>query len=402
MKKEIAYGFIDDDKIFQLGWGDHPAREIGQIRNDDEESSVAYFQNRFDALSKKINTLIAEIDKATNKGSFLQKIVHLKETLHEHDGLGDYEQLEKVLIEKERTIKNLIEENRQKNTATKKVLLSELEDIVLEVNWRLATEKVLELKARWMSTGNALPDENERLNDSFWSIHNNFFERKKAFYEDKKRLIDLNISKYEAIIAECQLAKNLTRSDKSKAVQALKVQWKEVGIIPKTAYQPLFDKFQRAIREVMSSNIEKEKLEELLALSQDQTIATRDRKSLESIRNDLQRLTAPKNKKEERNRCLDHLNLLIEEKFIEERAAKKVARFEKMDESEKLRIRLMIIQELIARDREELDILVNNEQHFKTSDKKTLNLIKKKVSIQKKKIEIKETLQLKFKQLDRS
>ena len=124
-EKEIPFGNIKDDKIFLNAWGEHPERQIGEVR-EDEESSIAYFVEKYEELVKKINDLEKEIEESVNKGSFLMKLKHLKSQLSEHDGLGDYIVLEERLTKQEALLEDIIQKNRERNSEIKKSLLEEI------------------------------------------------------------------------------------------------------------------------------------------------------------------------------------------------------------------------------------------------------------------------------------
>ena len=72
-EKEIPFGKIKDGKIFLNAWGEYPEREIGEVR-EDEESSVKYFEERFEELVKKIDDLEKEIQES-QKHNFLNTMV---------------------------------------------------------------------------------------------------------------------------------------------------------------------------------------------------------------------------------------------------------------------------------------------------------------------------------------
>ena len=68
------FGFCRDGKVFINPYLSFPEREIGFVRNSEEEA-LAYFVKRFDLALSKVKGLSAEIEAAQNKGSFLTKVL---------------------------------------------------------------------------------------------------------------------------------------------------------------------------------------------------------------------------------------------------------------------------------------------------------------------------------------
>ena len=145
---EIPFGYIKAGKIYQSAWGEHPDREIGEVRDEDNEKSSQFFQDRFSDLENKIKEVTDKIDSTENKGSFLMKLVHLKENLSQHDGLGDYPSLLETLLKYESLVRDIILKNRVRNTEIKTALIEELKEIVEIINWKEASEKINDIKGR--------------------------------------------------------------------------------------------------------------------------------------------------------------------------------------------------------------------------------------------------------------
>ena len=108
------FGFCRDGKVFINPYLSYPEREIGFVRNSEEEA-LAYFVKRFDLALSKVKGLSAEIEAAQNKGSFLTKVLQMKTYLIEFDGLGDFKPLLVELEVHEAYLKELIQANQVKN-----------------------------------------------------------------------------------------------------------------------------------------------------------------------------------------------------------------------------------------------------------------------------------------------
>jgi len=84
-----SFGYIKDGKVFLKGFLGGEDREIGEVKGD-EPSTLRYFEGRFAQLQEKVAQLKAAIQENQNKGSFLMKLIHLKESLYQSDALGDF------------------------------------------------------------------------------------------------------------------------------------------------------------------------------------------------------------------------------------------------------------------------------------------------------------------------
>ena len=102
------FGFCRDGKVFINAYLSYPEREIGFVRNSEEEA-LAYFVKRFDLAVSKVKGLSAEIEAAQNKGSFLTKVLQMQTYLIEFDGLGDFKPLLAELEKHEAYLKELIQ-----------------------------------------------------------------------------------------------------------------------------------------------------------------------------------------------------------------------------------------------------------------------------------------------------
>ena len=83
------YGYIKNTKVYLRGFLGQEDREIGEVK-ENEASTLKYFEARFEQLKAKVEKLKNDIQENQNKGSFLMKLIHLRESLFESDALGDF------------------------------------------------------------------------------------------------------------------------------------------------------------------------------------------------------------------------------------------------------------------------------------------------------------------------
>ena len=146
------YGYIKDGKVFLKGFLGKPDREIGEVK-EDEASTISYFEARFEQVKEKVEKLKADIHENQNKGSFLMKLIHLRDSLYATDALGDFIPLIEELNQQETYLNEIIQANRTKNLEVKKGLILEAEAMKNDTDWKETAEKFKDLKLRWINTG---------------------------------------------------------------------------------------------------------------------------------------------------------------------------------------------------------------------------------------------------------
>ena len=394
--KEIPFGKIIKDQIYLNAWGEEADRVIGTVKGDDEEASIAYFQQRFEELRDKVKEVKEEIAQSTNKGSFLMKLVHLRESLKTHEGLGDYQALNEQLLQEEAALNDLIEKNRNRNTEIKQELLAELKAAVQKINWKEATLEINALKDRWIKTGNADDASHEALENEFWDTQSAFFEKKQQFYEDKKLLSEKRKKAYEAIVQQAEKLTQLEGAAKFDKIKELRNEWSEVGHIRKEDYDPLFNRFKEKI-----SLAKKASSQPTIDISQ--TIAQLIEaiegkkfipyKEINAIRESLKKVRSSEaSVRQQKKEAFGLLQLLLERDFLDKLASKRFKDFRSMERAKKRQIRIGILHELIDRDQADLKKYQENSANFSFSGGKGAHLIDKKLEQQKGKIATKEKL----------
>ena len=89
LEEARKYGYVQDNQVWLKPFLDFPARQVGEVK-DVEDESLQYFAYRFETFREKVNALLAKVAESENKGSFLMKVMHLKEQVEKYDALGDF------------------------------------------------------------------------------------------------------------------------------------------------------------------------------------------------------------------------------------------------------------------------------------------------------------------------
>ncbi|WP_425390264.1 DUF349 domain-containing protein [Ekhidna sp.] len=385
---QVPFGFIKEDKVFLSGWGANPDREIGEVRDEDIEKSVQFFNDRFSDLEKKIKEVTEKIDSTENKGSFLMKLVHLREHLPQHDGLGDYQKLHDEIVKYENLVKDIIQKNRVRNTEIKSALVEEAKQIAEIINWKEATEKINDIKSRWIKTGSAEDDKNEGLEEEFWGIIKEFFDRKKQFFEDKQKLTEHRKRQYAELVEEAKKLSGMHGQERFNKVKELKERWKEIGGIPAEFYKPLNTEFNQQLKGKKFTPVDySETLTKLKAFKQGKVAYNKD--ELDKYKKTLFR---DKSRSADKHECLQLIQLLHEREFVKKLSQKRFPDFAKLDADKKNSIRKGIINDLIARDKEDLRTYEENSANFSSVDGKMNKIVENKIKGQRRKIETKSKL----------
>ncbi len=393
--KSFPNGFIENETIYRNAWGEHPARIIGIVKNVD--FSIAYFESNFEKFKSQVDMLIERIDQTENRGSFLNKAKHLKATLPELKGLGDFQALDHKISDLIELILKTIKGNRTKNTEIKGQLIRQIKAATDLLHWGEATTQILSIQKKWFHTGPAKASKEARLNEEFKNILNSFFDQKKFFYDDKNNLIAFYERKYEALIQEAKKLESLSEDQKLPKLESLKIAWKENGVIKKIKYDQLKKEFDRVNKPIkVDFNLDQvlqliQKLKTKKEISKSEMI--KYRQQLTSF--DKNGFNHPKLKLllTEGNEWLDLSEELL---FIEGLCQKKHLKFHEKSMKNQLEIKVQITHKLLKRNQSELKTLEDNSIIFNSKSSAFDEIVEKKIKFQKKKIKIKKKLLLNF------
>jgi len=240
------YGFCQDGKVYINAYLTFPQREIGFVRNTEQEA-LDYFVNRFELAKTKVIQLASEINDVQNKGSYLTKVVQMKAYLAEFDGLGDFEPLFKQLDSLEVFLRDLIHNNQIKNLEIKRALIEDAKTIAEQEDVLQATEELMELKAKWVKTGPVDKQYQDSLSDRFQEVMDQFFLRRRVYFEEKNRQIDEKIALLQGYIDSVhQLRKAEDLDDSIIKVKELQKEWKNVIGLPPKKQSMLWKNFKKA------------------------------------------------------------------------------------------------------------------------------------------------------------
>ncbi|GGH53638.1 DUF349 domain-containing protein [Dyadobacter endophyticus] len=226
------YGYVKDSKVFLKGYLDFPDRQIGEVKRTEQEA-IDYFKNRFNIVLNKVEQLEREIDEALNKGSYLTKLIQLQRKLKGFDALGDFVPLLRRLEEKEEYLKGLIEVNQLKNLEIKRALIEDVKVAAAVTDYATATDQIQEIKAKWIRTGPVDKEYQEEIETTFQQILDDFFQRRRDYFDEQNKLNQARIEEYERLI---KITKTLSYSrdldDAYSKARDVRNAWNNVGEVP--------------------------------------------------------------------------------------------------------------------------------------------------------------------------
>ncbi len=404
---EHPYGYIKDGKVFLKGFLGKPDREIGEVK-EDEASTLNYFEARFEQIKEKVERLKTDIQENQNKGSFLMKLIHLRDSLYESDALGDFIPLIEELNQQEVYLNEIIQANRSKNLEVKKALILEAEEMKNDTDWKETAEKFKDLKLRWIKTGPVDKEIQEEIEAQFNDAVQTFFENRRHFFEGLALQAEENIKVYEALVVQAREAHDLPDAKMAFEIsKRIQKEWKEAGKVPAEKRQPLWDEFsklnnrifsrykrglnpgpQMDPREVMKK-IEAmvEELKKMAHQPSSYALTTRAK----AIQEDWKKL--PQRKPKEANlpaRSYQFfMDIIFEKAFLEKLVHGKYPDFDEKPLEEQNQIKTAILKDLLHRDQGELDTMQNNSENFRVQTPDFEMMMRKKLSGLKRKIDVK-------------
>ncbi len=411
LQQELA--FIEGGKVILKEQEGFPQREIGEVK-EDEATALQFFQDRFETLKGKIDKVQHQIETEENKGSFLMKVLNLKESLSSFDGIGDFVALKDRLEMMEKMLEDYISQNRRRNLDVKTTLIEEAKSYASNPDWREATEKLKELRQRWIRVGAVEENKKEEVENAFQAVYDEFYEKKKAFHEAKKEMMAAREKQYDSLIEKAKkLQKDKLEADElAKKSNALVEEWKSLENIPKEQYALLLKEFKKytqagkkagnpkANNSKGKEGNDKEKLaliEELKATKKlDPSEAVEKAKAIQEKWKNSGK-TFNKSLNEEYFTLNDYI---FEKSFLEnlfDRKAKKG-----LDEKDAIKFKMNILRDLISRDQRELNIFEENLEKFNLGTQKLDKMVGFKHEKQKRKLAVKQDIMEELRDLNKN
>lgn len=404
---EHPYGYIKDEKIYLKGFLGQEDRVIGEVK-EDEASTIKYFEDRYVMVKQKVEKLKHDIAENQNKGSFLMKLIHLKDSLMNYDGLGDFPSLIKELEEQEAYLEEIIEANRKRNLEIKRGLIQEAEALMNDTDWKVTSEEFKNLKTRWIKTGPVDKEVEEEVETQFQKALDVFYNNRKNFFEGLALQAEQNIKVYENLLKQARQAHEL--QDVKLAFQISKKiqkEWKEAGRVPADKRQPIWDEFSKLNNRIFSRFkrtmeqtpklspgllIKKvEKMADEMKLLSKGEINQNKLSAAKRLQAEWRKLPPkkPRQAQQSIHSFVFSQDVVFEKSFLDKLSHSKYPDFDEKSIEEQKRIKAGILKDLIGRDQKELDTIKENAENFRSKEEDFENLLYKKIGGYKRKLDVK-------------
>lgn len=404
---EHPYGYIKDKKVYLKGFLDQEDRIIGEVK-EDEESTIKYFEDRFEVVKEKVENLKKDIAENQNKGSFLMKLIHLRDALMHYDALGNFVPLLEELNQLENYLEEIIKANRKRNLEIKKGLILEAEALMNSTDWKKTSEEFKNLKQRWIKTGPVEKELEEGIDQQFNAAIDTFFENRKNYFDGLALQAEQNIKVYEDLLLQARQAYELAdvklAFEISKKIQK---QWKESGRVPAEKRQPLWDEFSKLNNRIFSkfkraaqntptispANLIRklEKMSSEMKALAESPFRAETLPAAKRLQEEWKKL--PKRKPREAQRTASSfvfsMDVVFEKSFLNRLAQSKYKDFDQKEPKEQKQIKTSILRDLINRDQRELETIKENSEKFRTHGDDFENILQRKINAYKRKVEVK-------------
>lgn len=415
MEQNNPYGFIREGKIYRDAFLDFPAREIGEVR-ESEASTIKYFEDRFTMAENKVNTLEKAIQESENKGSYLMKLIHMRDYLANFDALGDYESLFKKLDVLEEMLQDIIAKNRVKNLEIKRALIAEAEQYENSTDWKEAADNLAEIKSKWIKTGAVGAEYQGEIESRFQEILDNFYQRRKAFFDERKQLVKDRVYRYRGLIfAARRYQRYEDRYEAMEKAKKLQREWKEIGKIPGFKYNQLFKEFRQTVGQIFKPSQRtsyqsggfrqrsRQGTEDALAKKKELIARARELENEENINmiDAVKQLRlawknsgmVPREQASELHDTFNQAcNMATEKNFLNRLVRSKFPDYTSLPEKEKVSKKINLLNNLIVRDEKELELYKENVEKFSADSSGMGKRVDSKLRIQQGKVAVKKKL----------
>ncbi|SMD32949.1 protein of unknown function [Reichenbachiella faecimaris] len=421
---EIPFGHVENNKLFRSAFGQVEALQLKEVKEDEVAPAVAYFIAKYDKLKAKLDEIEEKINTQNNKGSFLSSLQNIEDSIPTHDGLGDYQ----ILLDRITPLKSILEDyvqkNREKNTDIKQALLLELDVILANPDQEEAFEQIKDLKSRWLKTGSADLSVRTELEEKFKTGVDGFFEKRNAFTEDKKMLVQARLGEYQSIVAEIKSFIEKKEFQKSlDRVKELQKQWKEVGRIPEKDFQSINESYWKVTQDYFDRQKKRKNSDRKLKAKDEKESLKAKNEILSELKELVQNAFGCEPKAFDALKLKwknsGHVSKKVhpevhegfmqlsrewqERQFIWSLAGKKNKGFAKKDQKSQFKDLLRVIRDLLHRDETELKSFNENMGNMHINKGSFVDMLNDKLKTQQEKVALKKNLlkecQEKIKQL---
>lgn len=141
-----------------------------------------------------------------------------------------------------------LDQNRSISKEKKEALIEKAKEVAAQQNFKSASDQMVALMEEWKKAGSAGHATDEELWETFNGIRNEFYDKRKTYFAERKVAFDQSISTKKALIEE---AKKISEEkdyskEKTERMKALDQEWRKAGYSGKEDNDKLWDTFTQA------------------------------------------------------------------------------------------------------------------------------------------------------------
>ena len=228
-----------------------------KINNDLRDLDFTRNLEEKTAIYKKAEALMNE--KSFNKAH------HTLQELHEHwKNVGPvkrelreeiwarFQNISRILNKKRNDYFLKKKEENKKKLTNKNTICKKIDDLTLEIisshkKWQETTNKCNELETEWKNIGRLNKINNTIAWQNLRASLNNFYNKKNAFYKQKKEEVNKVLTEKISICEKAEMLQNSTDwQEASNKLIALQTQWKNTGFTPAGKSNKIWKRFKAA------------------------------------------------------------------------------------------------------------------------------------------------------------
>ncbi len=408
------HGYVKNGKVFLKGYLEYPDRQIGEVKRT-EQDAIDYFKNRYTIAESKVSQLEQEVEEAQNKGSYLTKLLQLRQKLLGFDAIGDFPVLLARLDKLEAYLTELIQVNQIKNLEIKRALIEDAEEAAKIEDWQQATDKLQEIKAKWIRTGSIDKIYGDEIETHFQSILDDFFQRRREHFAEQNQMIQQRIDAYEDLIKQAKTLTWMSDLDEAyKKARELRYAWNNVGEVPpkkffkiSKAYRHFvklfYDKYNNAKGIEPKVKVDPRILEQQKILAQAEyhlkndtiEVAAEQTKVLLSKWREI-RLPFKLADKELAEKFRNVCDKVFELSYLRRVLLRKYPAFDLKSREEQIRTKIKEMEWLVKREKTDLEIAIQMLETNPPADEESLKQRNGSINIQKRKVAMKERILREF------
>ncbi len=227
--------------------------------------AVAKYENRMQRiLDQKTNleakeALVKEAEKTAEAGEWKAGSLKMKELMEQWKQLGyagaeandrvweAFQAARKSFFEGQRAYFRELEAKRAQIKAAKESIIAEAREAAENSEeWNKTTARLNELFEKWKTLGSAGRDQDNRLWAQFQQVRSSFFDRKKAWFDQRAQRWQESRARKEALIEEAReiLSSGTFTREASDRMKAMSQDWKQAGSSGHEADQTLWKTFR--------------------------------------------------------------------------------------------------------------------------------------------------------------